>query len=49
VADHRAFAVVEVEHRREAEVDAVGTQLGRQDVAAGGGGRNSDMDDDIPF
>ena len=33
VADHAAGAVVEVEHRREAEVDAAGAQLGGEDVA----------------
>ena len=31
-------AVVEVEHRREAEVDAAGAQLGAEHVAGGGGG-----------
>ena len=30
VADHAAATVVEVEHRREAEIDAAGAQLGRQ-------------------
>ena len=38
VADHAAAAVVEVEHRREAEVDAAGAQLGAEHVAGGGGG-----------
>jgi len=38
VANHAAFAVVEVQHRREAEVYAAGTQLGAQHVTAGGGG-----------
>ena len=33
VADHAAAAVVEVEHRREAEVDAAGAQLGAEHVA----------------
>ena len=33
VADHAAAAVVEVEHRREAEVDAAGAQLGGEHVA----------------
>ena len=37
VADHAAAAVVEVEHRREAEVDAVRAELGADDV--GGGAR----------
>ena len=35
VADHSARAVVEVEHRREAEVDAAGAQLGAEHVAGG--------------
>ena len=38
VADHAAAAVVEVEHRREAEVDAAGAQLAREHMAGGGGG-----------
>ena len=33
VADYAGGAVVEVEHRREAEVDAVCAQFGRQHVA----------------
>ena len=33
VADHAAAAVVEVEHRREAQVDAAGAQLGGEHVA----------------
>src|SRR5688572_28486214 len=35
VADHAASAVVEVEHRREAEVDAVRAELGADDVGRG--------------
>ena len=35
VADDAAAAVVEVEHRREAEVDAAGAQLGAEHVAGG--------------
>ena len=35
VADHAAFAVVEIEHGREAEVDAAGAQLGGEHVAGG--------------
>ena len=35
VADHAASAVVEVEHRREAEVDAVRAELGADDVRRG--------------
>ena len=35
IADHAAGTVVEVEHRREAEVDAAGAQLGAEDVAGG--------------
>jgi len=38
VADHGAAAVVEVQHRGEAQIDAAGTQFGRQHVAASGGG-----------
>ena len=38
VADDGALAVVEVEHRREAQVDAAGTQLGGEHVAEGAGG-----------
>ena len=38
VADDAAGAVVEVEHRREAEVDAAGAQFGAEHVAGGGGG-----------
>ena len=34
VADHAACAVVEVEHRREAEIDAARAQLGGEHVAA---------------
>lgn len=37
VADHAAAAVVQVEHGREAEIHATGTQLGTQHIAAGGG------------
>src|SRR5437762_8059739 len=33
VADHRAAAVVEVEHRGEAEVDAVRAELRSDDIA----------------
>ena len=33
IADHAARAVVEVEHRREAEVDAAGAQLGAEHMA----------------
>ena len=35
IADHRADAMIEVEHRREAQVDAAGTQLGRQHFTDG--------------
>src|SRR5207253_1050857 len=35
VADHRAAAIVEVEHRREAEVEPVRAELGCDDVADG--------------
>ena len=38
VADHAAGTEIEIEHRREAEVDAAGAQLGGQHEAAGGGG-----------
>ena len=37
VADHAAGTEIEIEHRREAEVDAAGAQLGGQHEAAGGG------------
>ena len=37
VADDAAAAVVQVEHRREAQVDAAGAQLGRQHPAGGAG------------
>ena len=37
IADDAAAAVVEIEHRREAEVDAVRAELGRDDVADGRG------------
>ena len=36
IADHAAAAVVEVEHRREAEVDAAGAQFAAKHVAGGG-------------
>ncbi len=41
IADHAAAAIVEVEHRRERQVDIAGAQLGRQHIAAGhrGAGR----------
>jgi hypothetical protein len=35
VADHRASAVIQVEHRREAEIQPVGRQLGGNDIARG--------------
>ncbi len=38
VADHAAFAEVEVEHRREAVVHAAGAQLGGQHETGGRGG-----------
>src|SRR5678815_5590394 len=38
IADHRAAAIVEVEHRREAEIEAVRAELGGDDVADRRGG-----------
>ena len=38
VADHRAAAVIQVQHRREAEIDAMRAELRRDDVADGGRG-----------
>ena len=35
VADHLAYAAVEIEHRRKAEIHAHGAQLGGQEPAAG--------------
>ena len=32
IADHAACAVVDVQHRREGQIDAMGAQLGRQHV-----------------
>ena len=48
IADHRAAAIVEIEHRREAEVDAVGAELGRDDVADRAGGLFGEITVAIP-
>jgi len=37
IADDAAAAVVQVEHRRKAQIDPAGPQLGRQHMAGGGG------------